>query len=177
MQASTVPGRALRFNQWFKLAVLTLAALCGFALTLAQALESVEGIMFSRATLHWQVARGQIGHSQLRVDRTARSKTFTPMITYRYQDANGRMRQGWRIETTPGYNGAQAKRMVARFPAGAEVDVYHDGQGYAVLIPGARAHLWGWLAFWLVLSGLLGRLLVACWRAAARLWRSAAPAA
>lgn len=118
--------------------------LCVCALPVWKIVECAGEIVRGRASLGWQAAPGRIGYAEL---RTHAKGGTTPAIGYSYR-AGGRTWVARRIEATAGYSAVQAQKLVERFPAGAEVAVYHDGQGDAVLIQGVRASSW----FGLVLS-------------------------
>ena len=119
-------------------------------------MECAGEIVRGRASLGWQAAPGRIADAELRAHGKGGK---TPVIGYSYR-AGGRTRVGHRIEATSGYSLVQAKTLIERFPPGAEVTVYHDGRGEAVLIRGVRASAW----FGLVLS------LLWCWGVLAVTW-------
>lgn len=138
-----------RLGQWI---VLTLGLLVwlfvlGFAVGMSAMCASE--ILQGRASLGWQTAPGRIGYAQLRERSGKGGKTYTPVIGYRYR-AGGRTWTSYRIEATSGYSPAQARKMMERFPPGAAVVVYHDGQGQSVLIQGVRATSWFGLCIWLL---------------------------
>lgn len=124
------------------MALVIWLAVC--ALPVWKFVECAGEIVRGRASLGWQAAPGRIGHAELRAHGKGGKM---PAIGYSYR-AGGRTWVAHRIEATSGYSAVQAKKLVERFPPGAEVTVYHDGQGEAVLIQGVRASSW----FGLVLS-------------------------
>lgn len=133
------------------MALVIWLAVC--ALPVWKIVECAGEIVRGRASLGWQAAPGRIGYAELRAHGKGGK---TPAIGYRYR-AGGRTWVGRRIEATSGYSAVQAQKLVERFPPGAEVTVYHDGQGDAVLIQGVRASSWVGLVlsllwFWGVLA-------------------------
>ncbi len=118
--------------------------LCICALPVWKIVECAGEIVRGRASLGWQAAPGRIGYAELRAHGKGGKM---PVIGYSYR-TGGRTWVSYRIEATSGYSPVQAQELVERFPPGAEVTVYHDGQGDAVLIRGVRASSW----FGLVLS-------------------------
>jgi hypothetical protein len=143
---STTPWR--RLLAWMGLAIVLVIWLFALAVPAWKIAESAGEIAQGRASLGWQTAPGRITYAQLR-DRSVKGRTYVPIIGYRYQ-ASGRTWTSYRIEATSGYNPVQARKIMERFPLGAGVTVYHDGQGKSVLIPGVRANSWFGLGLWLL---------------------------
>ncbi|WP_312552039.1 DUF3592 domain-containing protein [Massilia sp.] len=137
------------------------AWLCVCALPVWKIMECAGEIVRGRASLGWQAAPGRIVYAELRAHGKGGKM---PAIGYSYR-AGGRTWAAHQIEATSGYSPPQATKLVERFPPGAEVTVYHDGQGEAVLIRGVRASSW----FGHVLSLLwLWGVLAVTWYEAAR---------
>ena len=143
---------------------LLTAVIIGFVLVLLNAIF-LGVIYFMRrkmATVStWPSTMGNVLMSTIEQRRSSDNSRYTdyPAVQYSYQ-VNGQMYQGLKIAPGPEVGGTGARKVVARYPAGAQVMVFYDPQNPsdAVLEKKAPAQWLMWLLlgiFDCVLCGIL----------------------
>ena len=149
---------------------LLTVVIIGFVLLILNAVFLVV-IYFMRrkmaAVSQWPSVMGTVMMSQIEWRSSSESgSTAYPVVQYSYQ-VNGQAYQGYKLAPGPEVGGTGANKVVARYPAGAQVMVFYNPQNpsEAVLEKKAPAQWLMWLLLVIFDCALCGVVPVVIWSA------------